>query len=69
MDEGPPGAGSLVVPAARVRVSGEAVRVGPPRPADVPEPKIRVFHDHDVVQMIEVVCTCGERIRIRCEYT
>jgi hypothetical protein len=59
----------LVVPAARVRVSGEVVRVGPPRAADVPEPKIRVFHDNAVVQMIEVVCTCGERIRIRCDYT
>lgn len=68
MDEGPPAAGSLVVPAARVRVSGEAVRIGPPRPVGTPEPKIQVFHENDAIRMIQVVCTCGERICIRCEY-
>jgi hypothetical protein len=68
MDEGPPAAGSLVVPAARVRVSGEAVRIGPPRPVGGPEPKIQVFHEDDAIRMIQVVCTCGERICIRCEY-
>ncbi|MBN9118995.1 MAG: hypothetical protein J0I06_07515 [Planctomycetes bacterium] len=68
MDEGPSAAGGLVVPAARVRVSGEAVRIGPARPVGAPEPKIQVFHENDAIRMIQVVCTCGERICIRCEY-
>ena len=38
MDENLPASGGSVVSAARVRVSGDAVRVGPPRPAGAPEP-------------------------------
>lgn len=69
MDEGRPASGSLVVSGARVRVSAEAVRVGPPRPVDTgPEPKVQVIHEGDVIREIRVVCTCGERICIRCEY-
>lgn len=68
MDENVPAAGGLVVPAARVRVSGGAVRIGPPRPTGAPEPKVQVFHEDDAVRVIQIVCTCGERICIRCEY-
>ena len=68
MDEGRPVAGSLIVSGARVRVSGEAVRIGPPRSADANEPKVQVVREGDVIQTIQVVCTCGERICIRCEY-
>jgi hypothetical protein len=68
MDDGRSGAGGLVVPASRVRVSAEAVRVGPARPADTPEPKVQVVHEGDAIRMIQVTCTCGERICIRCEY-
>jgi hypothetical protein len=68
MNEGVPAVGGSVVPAARVRVSGEAVRVGPARPAGAPEPKVQVFHEGDAVRVIQVVCTCGERICIRCDY-
>ena len=39
-----------------------------PRPVGGPEPKIQVFHEDDAIRMIQVVCTCGERICIRCEY-
>lgn len=63
-----PVAGSRVVPAARVRVSGEAVRIGPARPAGEPEPQIQIVREGDVIQMIQVVCTCGEQICIRCDY-
>jgi hypothetical protein len=61
--------GSRVVPAARVHVSSEAVRVGPARPVNVPEPQVTVVREGDVIRTIEVVCTCGERIHIRCDYT
>jgi hypothetical protein len=70
MDEGRAGPGGAVVSAARVRVAVESVRIGPPRQADgAPEPKVQVFHENDVIRMIQVVCTCGERICIRCDYT
>ena len=68
MDDGRPVAGSLVVSGARVRLSGEAVRIGPARPADANEPQIQVVREGDAIQTIQVVCTCGERICIRCEY-
>lgn len=68
MDDAPAASGGLVVPGARVRVSGEAVRIGPPRPAGTPEPKVQVFHEGDAVRVIQIVCTCGERICIRCDY-
>jgi hypothetical protein len=72
MDEGRAGTGGgLVVPAARVTVTGEAVRVGPPRArADgKPEPTIQVIREGDVVRVIQIVCSCGERICVRCDYT
>ncbi|QJW94395.1 hypothetical protein [Frigoriglobus tundricola] len=68
MDDGLSGAGSLVVSGARVRVSGEAVRVGPVRAPDEPAPKIEVVRNGDAIQTIQIVCTCGERICIRCDY-
>ena len=68
MDDERPGGGSLVVSGVRVRVSGAVVRIGPVRPTDAPTPEVRVVRDGDVIRTIQVVCTCGERIAIRCEY-
>jgi hypothetical protein len=65
MDEARPGA--PVVPAARVRVTAEAVRVGPPRAATA-EPQVQVVRDGDLVRAIEVTCPCGACVRIVCEY-
>jgi hypothetical protein len=70
MDDGRTATGGAVVSAARVRVSGDAVRVGPPRPATgTPEPQVQVLHEDDTIRTIQVLCTCGARICIRCEYT
>jgi hypothetical protein len=66
MDEARPGA--PVVPAARVRVTAEAVRVGPPRAAASAEPQVQVVRDGDLVRAIEVTCPCGACVRIVCEY-
>ncbi|AWM37377.1 hypothetical protein [Gemmata obscuriglobus] len=69
MDEGPAGGGGPVVRAARVRVTGEPVRIGAPAPTGGGhEPTVRVVREGDLIQALEVTCTCGERIRIRCEY-
>jgi hypothetical protein len=61
----------LVIRAARVRVSGEGVRIGPPPHAAAkgePEPKVRAVQEGDAIRTIVVTCTCGEQIHIRCEY-
>lgn len=63
------GGGGAVVRAARVSVSGEAVRIGAPARASAPgEPVVELVREGDVIQAIEITCSCGERINIRCDY-
>ena len=70
MDEGQTGSTGLVVPADRVRVSDEAVPIGAPSPGGSRgEPKIQLVREGGVIRAIEVVCSCGELIRIRCDYS
>jgi hypothetical protein len=70
MDEGQSGSSSLIVPADRVRVSTEAVPIGVPRRGESKgEPKIQLVRDGGVIRAIEVICSCGELIRIRCDYS
>ncbi|MDB5312207.1 MAG: hypothetical protein JWO38_6409 [Gemmataceae bacterium] len=64
------GADGPVVTADRVTVSAETVRIGAPRSADAPgEPKVQLIREDGVIRAIDVTCTCGERVRIRCEYS
>ncbi len=71
MDERESGArGGLVVPASRVRLSRESVRVGPAPPAASggQEPQLQLIRNGDVVQAIHITCTCGQQIIIECDY-
>ena len=63
-------AGRGVVPGRLVRVSGEAARVGGPALC-VPrgEPQVELIRDRGVLQAIDVICTCGKRMRLRCVYS
>jgi hypothetical protein len=64
------GSGSLLVPANRVRNSEESVSIGVPRAGESRgEPKIQLVREGGVIKAIEVVCACGELIRIRCDYS
>jgi hypothetical protein len=63
-----PGSGTPVVSANRVRLVNEAVRVGPERPGGHGKPRVEVIREHDVVRAVEVICPCGERIVVRCDY-
>jgi hypothetical protein len=65
------GADGPVVTADRVTVSAEVVRIGAPRAADdAPgEPKVQLVREDGVIRAIDVTCTCGERVRIRCDYS
>jgi hypothetical protein len=59
-----------VVPGRHVRVSGEAARVGAPNlctPAG--QPQLEMIRDGDILRAIDVICSCGKRIRMRCVYS
>jgi hypothetical protein len=55
-----------VVPGHSVRLSGELARVGVPGKAGTASPRIQVIRAGDIVQAVEITCTCGEHIRLRC---
>jgi hypothetical protein len=57
-----------VVPGRCVQVSGETARVGVPGAANLSEPRVELIRQGDVIQAIDVTCTCGKRIRLRCVY-
>ncbi len=57
-----------VLPAQRVRVLDEAAQVVVPGQAVRPEPQVHLIRDGNTVQAIEVVCSCGQRIRLKCVY-
>lgn len=57
----------VIIPGRCVRLSGEAARVSVPGTPGA-EPRVELIRAGDVVQAIDVTCTCGQRIRIRCDY-
>jgi hypothetical protein len=60
---------AAVVAAGQVRLSGEPVRVGPAcaKPGTGAK-RVSLVRDGGVVTGIEVICSCGERILLRCDY-
>lgn len=61
--------GHRFIPGARVRVASEQVRVSMPfRDHPLAEPQIILIREGDAVKAIEVVCKCGERIRMNCVF-
>ena len=56
-----------VVPGPCVRLGGTPARVGAPAPPPA-EPRVEVIRSGDVVQAIDIVCVCGQHIRIHCLY-
>jgi hypothetical protein len=57
-----------VIPSQCVRLSDETAHVGVPR-RGAGEPKIDLIRAGDKILAIDVTCTCGQRIRLRCDYT
>jgi hypothetical protein len=51
-----------------VRVSSDSTRVGVPGQGPAAEPRIEVHRSGDVVQAIDIICGCGQRIRLHCRY-
>ena len=58
-----------VVRGTSVRVSGDRTRIGVPGQEVGAEPRIEMIRDGDVIQAIDIVCGCGERIRLHCLYS
>jgi hypothetical protein len=57
-----------VIPAQRVRVSKHAAPVGVAHPDGLAEPRVEVVCEGDVVRAIDVICGCGQHIRLLCVY-
>ena len=64
-----------VVAGSQVRPTGEAVRisvgkqVAAPAPVVCPtQPQIELIREGDVIKAIDVLCTCGQRMRLHCVY-
>jgi hypothetical protein len=66
--------GGTVVRGASVRVSGDPARVGvpghphPPGASEGGEPRIEIIRNGDVIEAIDIVCGCGQHIRLHCLY-
>lgn len=57
-----------VIPGPRVQVDGVA-RVPVPGAHTEAQPKVELIRAGNVIRAIDVTCTCGRRIRLRCNYT
>lgn len=53
-----------------VKVTTETARVPVPHQAkgNACEPQVEIIREGDVIQAIDVICTCGRRIRLHCQY-
>jgi hypothetical protein len=63
-----------IIPGRRVQVSGEMVHVIVPQEEAAPvahpagEPQVTLVREGEIVQAIEVTCSCGRKMRLRCVY-
>lgn len=57
-----------LVPKHRVHVASERTRIGRPADTKPAEPEIILIRNGETVEAIEVVCTCGQRIRMKCVF-
>ena len=57
-----------VVPGRKVQVLGASARVGVPGQHAACDPQIELIRKGEVIEAIDVTCTCGQKIRLRCVY-
>jgi hypothetical protein len=51
-----------------VHVSGDRTRVGDPGQEPAAEPRIELIRSGDAIQAIDIICGCGQHIRLHCIY-
>ena len=57
-----------ILPGNHVNLSPQAVQVGLPTDAHAASPSLRIIRDQGQITGIEVTCTCGCKMNIRCNY-
>jgi hypothetical protein len=57
-----------VIPARAVRAAAVSAPPGETSEPAVSKPQIELVREGGVVRAIDVICGCGERLRIVCEY-
>jgi len=57
-----------VVAARRVHFARRPVRVGPAATPGHGPKRVSLIRDRDVITAVEVICSCGERIVLECDY-
>lgn len=60
--------GGKILPRKRVIFSAEPVAVTLPGGERANQPNVRLFRDGNIVRAIDVVCPCGQTVRLHCEY-
>jgi hypothetical protein len=64
----PPPSGA-VVPVKKVRLTDQKEKIGIPINGAVRvEPAIEEIKENGIVRAINITCSCGERLRLVCEY-
>ena len=59
---------AAVITAEHVHVTDEPARVGRPQGSTKRELQVELIREGDIVRAIDITCSCGERIRLRCDY-
>ncbi|MER3415400.1 MAG: hypothetical protein C4297_04190 [Gemmataceae bacterium] len=57
-----------VLPAHLVRLAEQPAMVGAPGQVKLTEPQVEVIRKGDVVEAIQITCTCGKKTVLRCVY-
>lgn len=57
-----------VVRGTSVRVSNDSARICIPGQEPPAEPRVEIIRNGDVIQAIDIVCGCGQHIRLHCLY-
>jgi hypothetical protein len=61
---------SRILPGSSVRLSGQVARLDiPSEHKCAGEPRIDVIRQGEIIQAIDVTCTCGKVIRLQCLYS
>lgn len=58
----------LVVPAQRVRESGQRVTVRVPGQEVPAGPRLEILREGAIIRALDITCSCGACIRVVCDY-
>jgi len=59
---------TAIIPGRRVVFAGGSAHVRIPAETTSKEPQIEVVRENDMIRAIDVTCSCGQKIRLVCDY-